>query len=96
MSMYDNDVQAGAQKADYLWWTLALARYTTQCREELGLTIEAAAELTGLETSEWCALEEGWVPAEVTTLRAIAEVLEVSWPDYRTWALLSAYSQRSS
>ena len=43
--------------APRLGWAAALARYTRQRREELGLSLERAAELAGLETSEWAALE---------------------------------------
>ena len=39
---------------------------------ELGLTVGAAAELAGLEVSEWCALECRWVPEELNVIRSIA------------------------
>jgi|NGEPerStandDraft_6_1074524.scaffolds.fasta_scaffold306986_1 hypothetical protein len=45
-------------------------------REELGLSVERAAELTGIEISQWQALEAGWVPDLESGLReAIAETL---------------------
>jgi transcriptional regulator with XRE-family HTH domain len=63
------------------WWASALARYTSKRREELGMTLARAAELSGLELSEWCALESGWVPEEMDTIRAIAGTLRVDWKD---------------
>jgi hypothetical protein len=77
-------------------WTLALARYTRQRREELGLRLERAAKLAGLEISEWAALESGWCvpdPDNVSMIRAVAATLEVSWIDYSFLALMAACQQ---
>jgi predicted transcriptional regulator len=50
-------------------------------REELGLSIERAAQLTGIEPSQWQALETGWVPdLESGLLGAIAETLGACFP----------------
>ncbi len=54
----------------------ALARTVRRRRTDLGMTIEAAAKLAGMEVSEWMALEAGWIP-EAHELWPIAEVLEV-------------------
>jgi transcriptional regulator with XRE-family HTH domain len=60
---------------------LLLASCIRRRREELGLSIERAAQLTGLEISQWYALEAGWVPSEESgLLEAIAGTLEVSFP----------------
>jgi hypothetical protein len=49
--------------ADRLWWTsTTLTRYTRILREQFGLTIDRAAELSGMEQLQWVALEAGWVP----------------------------------
>ena len=48
--------------APQLDWGGALTRYIRQRRKELGLTQERAAELAGMELSQWCALESGWAP----------------------------------
>ena len=70
---------AAAQPADL---GLLLAGCIRRRREELGLSIERAAKLTGLEISQWYALEAGWVPnLESGLLEAIAGTLEVSFPD---------------
>ena len=69
---------SAAQPADL---GLLLASCIRRHREELGLSIERAAKLTGLEISQWYALEAGWVPdMESGLLDAIAGTLEVSFP----------------
>jgi hypothetical protein len=60
---------------------LLLASCIRRRREELGLSIECAAQLTGIETPQWQALETGWVPSEESgLLDAIAETLEACFP----------------
>jgi len=50
-------------------------------REDLGLSIERAAQLTGIEPTQWLALEAGWVPnLESRLLEVIAGTLEASFP----------------
>jgi hypothetical protein len=64
---------SAAQPADL---GLLLASCSRRRREELGLSVERAAELTGIEISQWQALEAGWVPNLESGLReAIAETL---------------------
>ncbi len=80
------DARRQAQRA---WYRRALARYTSARRQELGLSVARAAELAGLEISEWDALESGWAPDNVNTIRAIAATLEVDWEDYNTWVFVA-------
>ena len=87
-------INAAAQEASRRWWASALARYTSRRREDLGLTVTAAAALAGLELSEWCALEDGWVPEDLATLRSIAATLRVRWTDYHGLAFLAGLQQR--
>lgn len=55
---------------------LLLAAFVRQRRLQLELTVADAAHLAGLEFSEWCALECGWIPSdERNTLRSVAETL---------------------
>ena len=78
--------------APQLDWNNALARYTRRRRQQLGLSQERAAELAGLELSEWYALECGWVPEmpqSMGLLRAIAGALQNSWAEYSFLALVS-------
>jgi hypothetical protein len=70
---------AAAQPADL---GLLLAGCIRRRREELGLSIERAARLIRIESSQWQALEAGWVPdLESGLLEAIAETLEACFPD---------------
>jgi hypothetical protein len=48
-------------------------------RNELNMPVEEAAGLSGMEISEWMAIEEGHVPQEMDRLRTIAATLELSW-----------------
>ena len=42
---------------------MLFARNVRQRRQELGLSVQRAAQLSGMETSEWYAMEAGWVPS---------------------------------
>lgn len=73
---------------------MVLARSVRQRREELGLSIERAAELSGMETSEWCVLEAGWVPSvESGLLDAIAGTLQACHIQLPLVAEISRYNQ---
>jgi len=50
-----------------------------EARKSAGLSIEEAARLAGMESSEWMAIEDGYVPQETDRLRAMAAALEVSF-----------------
>lgn len=63
------------------WYANLLARYSKKRRAELGLTVEDAAELAGMQVSEWAAMEDGWLPSERSMVRAIAGTLCVHWAD---------------
>jgi hypothetical protein len=78
--------------ADRAWYAATLARYTQRRRTELGLSVEKAAELAGMQLCEWAAMEDGWVPTDRSTLRAIAQVLYIRWPelDMLAWFAHSA------
>lgn len=73
---------------------LLLARYVEHRREELGMSVEFAARLTGIADSEWCALEAGFVPEQWADLRAIAEVLEVPSDRISFFAAISLENQQ--
>ena len=78
--------------APQLDWCGGLSRYIRQRREELGFTQERAAQLAGLELSEWCALESGWVPNmpdDMNMLMGIAGTLETSWAEFSFLALMA-------
>jgi len=80
-----------------LCWFNILARYTRKRREELDLSLERAAELAGMQMSEWAALESGcWAPDpdNLPMIRTIAGTLEVSWIDYSILTLMAACQRR--
>ena len=73
---------------------MLLARCVRHRREQLGLSIERAAELSGIVSSEWCALEAGWIPDdESRLLRAIAGTLESGYIQTSFIAEISRYNQ---
>ena len=76
-----------------LQWASAIARYSRARREQLGLTIDRAAELSGLEVSQWVALEDNWVPEKLAVIRAIASTLETRWTDFDLAALFARSAQ---
>lgn len=57
-------------------------------RTEAGLSIEEAAELSGIEVSEWMAIEDGYVPRQAERLQTIAAVLEISFEKVMNWVFL--------
>jgi len=46
-------------------------------REAIGRSLEEAAQLAGMESSEWAAIEAGHIPADPARLRSMADALEV-------------------
>ena len=96
MTMFDQQLKTPAVEAQRALAASALARYTHNRREELGMSVAAAAELAGLQLSEWYALEEGWVPQDLRTLRAIAGALQVRWTDYDFLAFITGFRQQRS
>jgi len=46
---------------------------TQQARENVGLSVDDAARLSGMELSQWMSIEEGNVPQDINQLRAMAE-----------------------
>jgi len=57
-------------------------------RTEAGISIEKAAGLSGIEVSEWMAIEDGHVPQQVDRLRAISAALEIGFEKVMNWARL--------
>jgi len=73
---------------------MLFARSVRRRREELGLSVQRAAELSGIETSDWYALEAGWVPTvESGLLDSIAGTLETCHIQLPLMAEISRYNQ---
>lgn len=93
--MIMHQITSSARRAaDRLWQASAFARYTRKRRTGLGLTVEQAAELSGMKLCDWAAMESGWVPEDHAVIRAVAETLETAWPDLDLLALFARSAQQ--
>jgi len=82
---------SAAERADM---AMLLARNVRRRREQLGLSIQRAAELSGMETSDWYVLEAGWVPSvESGLLDSIAGTLQACHIELPLMAEISRYNQ---
>jgi len=72
---------------------LALAKTVQRRRENLHMSIERAADLAGMQFSEWFAIEAGWVPDTVDVLRAVADTLNLGYLQLAFLAEMSQYNQ---
>ena len=101
MSMYQNQSSLTAlpptadqnRRANRAWLASSLARYVRQHRQDLDMTVARAAELSGLELSEWYALEAGWVPEDRKLQHAIAGALQVDISNVGILASIAADNQ---
>ena len=70
----------------------SMGRLFGSCIEEVrktaGLSLEEAARLSGMEISEWMAIEDGCVPQDVNRLRAMAETMQISFDKIATLVLV--------
>ncbi len=80
---------------DRVFYTHLFARIVRERRVELNLSTERAAELAGITTSQWDALEDGYVPRDHKDIRVIAEALEIRTSDLGFASLLSSLAQES-
>jgi len=87
---------AAVPGSNLAWWILSLGRYVEGRRRELGLSVAGAAELSGLAVSEWCALEDGWVPDHHDSICAVAATLCVRWTELEAVASIVRIVQQSA
>jgi transcriptional regulator with XRE-family HTH domain len=59
--------------------SLLFGRSICETRKSVGLSIEEAARLSGMQISEWLAIEAGYAPEAVSRLRAVADTMEISF-----------------
>ncbi len=78
---------------DRVFYTHLFARLVRDRRRNLNLTVEQAAELTGIASSEWIAIEAGYVPQEYKMVRTISETLEVRTSDLLMASIMSTLAQ---
>ena len=79
--------------AERIDMAMLLARSVRRRREQLGLSVQRAAELSGMVVSDWYALEAGWVPDDESQLRAVAGALETGYLNLSFIAEISRYNQ---
>lgn len=97
MSIVLNHSSASTNAADNrAWYASMLARYAQTRRAELELTAERAAEMSGMELSEWLAVEAGWLPEDRNMLRSIAATLGVYWTDLEILVLFARCAQEAA
>jgi len=82
---------SAAEHADKAMW---FARAVRRRRQALSLSVQHAAELSGMKASEWYALEAGWIPSvESGLLDAIAGTLQYCHFAVPVLAEISRYNQ---
>ena len=59
-----------------------------EARKNARLSIEDAARLSGMELTEWMAIEAGNVPQDINRLRAMAGALEISFETVASMVLV--------
>jgi transcriptional regulator with XRE-family HTH domain len=70
-----------------LVWGRLFGQCVGKTREAAGRSVEQAAHLAGMETSQWAAIEAGYVP-DPAQLRPIADALELGYDKIATLAML--------
>ena len=76
MSMYHSTPHASSSVPRNAWRCL-FGRMVQNRREAIGRSLEEAACLAGMESSEWAAIEAGHIPADPARLRSMAAALEI-------------------
>jgi transcriptional regulator with XRE-family HTH domain len=69
-------------------WGRMFGHCIQETRKKADLSIEDAARLSGMEISEWAAVEEGTVPQDVNRLRAMADAMAISFDKIATLVLV--------
>ena len=94
MSMAHSTFTRAQRNAHRIYGALLFSRYVQRRREDLGLSVQEAAHISGMEVSEWCAIEGGRVPAkDDPLLRSVAETLEAHFFKVSLYAEISRYNQ---
>ena len=70
-----------------LVWGRLFGQCVGKTREAAGRSVEQAAQLAGMEASEWAAVEAGYVP-DPAKLRPMADALELGYDKIATLAVL--------
>jgi transcriptional regulator with XRE-family HTH domain len=61
-------------------WSRIFGSFMASGREKAGLSVEQAADLTGIEAQMWSAMEAGdWLPETRQQFHLIAAALDIEW-----------------
>jgi transcriptional regulator with XRE-family HTH domain len=85
--MFISDLQSSPSSTARQFWANIFARGIRQARQACGMSVEQAAQLAGMEASEWAVIEAGYVP-DPTQLRPMADALELGYDKIATLAML--------
>jgi transcriptional regulator with XRE-family HTH domain len=69
-------------------WGRMFGHCIQETRKKADLSVEEAARLSGMKSSEWMAIEEGSVPQDINRLRAMADAMEVNFDKIATLVLV--------
>lgn len=69
-------------------WGRMFGRCIQETRKKTGLSIEETARLSGMQSSEWMAIEEGTVPQDFNRLRAMADAMAINFDKIATLVLV--------
>jgi transcriptional regulator with XRE-family HTH domain len=70
------------------FWAGIFAQAVQHARQAIGLSVEDAARLAGMEASEWAAIEAGAVPQTADQLLSMAGTLQISYDRLLSLVLL--------
>jgi transcriptional regulator with XRE-family HTH domain len=68
-------------------WGRLFGQCVSKTREAAGRSVEEAARLSGMETSQWAGIESGFVP-DPSKLRPMADALEIGYDKIAMLAVL--------
>jgi predicted transcriptional regulator len=81
---------------DRVFYTHLFARLVRDRRRKLGLTVNRAAELAGITSSQWVSIEAGWVPQDHQIVRTIAAALEIRATELQVASIMSFLAQEET
>ena len=81
---------------DRVFYTHLFARLIRDRRGKLGLSVNRAAELAGITSSQWVAIEAGWVPRDHQMVRTIAAALDIRATELQVASIMSFLAQEET
>lgn len=91
MSMFSRDLSASSSRLSAIrrrTWSEFFGLFIRCAREKKCYSVEEAARLAGMETSNWEAIEAGQVPSTLGQLHSIAAALDMDRSEMRGLVVL--------